>query len=599
VFAYLNEALKACDQAIWNQTTLPPACRTLGNVLQALGRFEEAMDWQARSVQPQPDRAELLASLGKLYAQQACWTEAIATYQQVLNLQPDHAAACWSLSNIYTHLQQPTEALRYRQRSLELKAEWATAQNYFSLGQGLDQQERWQEATVAYRQAIELSPGFAWSYHHLGVALLQQGDYSQSAAVFRHAIALNPSFAWTYYHLAVALLHQREWQAVIEVTLVATQLAPDLTELYPLLGQAIHQQWQQQEPSLDSIKLIQHYHSDFSIKLKNNNVVNYFAESKNNSADNQSNGETDKNLTQFYLQTGDALMQQKQFDGAIVFYHLATLEAAVLENGESKNDHIATVEPNLKTKLSQALIAKAQRLEAIETHRQRLEQAPRSFQTYTQLVNLLTEQGDWQEAIVLNQQSSVLQGWAEAAAKQYEFTWDWFSHQIADWQKYLEPLAGKSGLNVLEVGSFEGRSTCWLLDQVLTATDSQITCVDRYFQARFNLNIDRTGAKAKVSKRQGHPLDLLPMLPANAYDLIHLDAGSLVEQVQQHVLLCWERLKPGGMLVIDDYQLQTTHAAQFNLKLAIDQALSSIQPEAKIVHQSYQLIIRKIVCSSC
>lgn len=564
------------------------------------------MDWQARSAQPQPDRAELLASLGKLYAQQACWTEAIAAYQQVLTLQPDHAAACWSLSNIYAHLDQPTEALQYRQRSLELKSEWATAQNYFSLGQVLDQQERWQDATVAYRQAIERSPDFSWSYHHLGVALLQQGDHSESVAVFQRAIDLNPDFAWSYYHLAVALSYRQEWQAVIAVALPAIWLAQDLTEIYPLLGQAIRQQWRQQDKDTDLNELIQNYQRTFSFALKK-----YFKETKNNDLDNSLKKETDNNLdncidnragkyvAQFYQQTGDALMHQKQFDGAIVFYHLAAFESAVWDAAEPR-DEARTVEINreikLETKLNQALVAKAQRIKAIETHRQHLEQSPHSFQTYTQLVNLLTEQGDWQEAITLNQQINGLHGWAEAAAKHYEFTWDWFSHQIPDWQKYLKPLMGQPGLNALEVGSFEGRSTCWLLDQVLTAADSQITCIDHYFQTRFNLNIDRTGVKTKVIKHQGHPLDLLPMLTAGAYDLIHLDAGSLIEQVQQHIVFCWTCLKPGGMLVIDDYQLQTTHPTQFNLKSAIDQALSTVQPETKIVHQAYQLIVRKIVC---
>lgn len=662
MFAYLTEAIRACDQSIEDKTALAMACRTLGNVLQALGRFEEAMDWQARSATPQPDRAELLASLGKLYAQQNCWNEAIAAYQQALRLQPDHAASCWSLANIYARLKQPAEELKYRQQSLKLKTEWATSQNYlslgnlfvaqdwleaavttyrsalqaepnlvtaqhnlavalfrqgdleasvaaytralelhpnhsesyFGLGQALEQQERWQESMTAYRraidldprfanavyalaallfkqrqweeairayqQAIELVPNFAWSYHHLGVALSQQGQHSAAIVALRQAINLNPSFPWTYYHLATALSHQQQWEELIGVALNVIHLTPDLIEIYPLLGRAVRQQLQQQGLNQFIQRFTQHHQNISPVKLKST-------------------------LAQFYQLIGDKLMQQQQFDGAILFYHLATLEA-------TEKDNIPTIE----SKLNQAQVGKEQNIAAIESHRQRLAQAPHLPHFYTPLVNLLSKQGDWQEAIALNQQADALRGWTQAIEKQYEFTWDWFSHQIADWQKHLKPLFNQAGLNVLEIGSFEGRSTCWLLDHILTAPDSQITCINFSEQERFSLNIARSGAETKVIQHQGHPLDLLPTLPVCYYDLIHLDGGSLVEQMQHHVVLCWERLSPGGIFIIDDYQLQATSSTPDNLKSAIDQVLSTLKTNAEVIHKSYQIIIRKSVC---
>lgn len=657
MFAYLNEAIRACNQALWNPADLTVACRTLGHVLQALGRFEEAMDWQARSVQPQIDRAELLAGLGKLYAQQECWDEAIATYQQALSLQPDHATSCWSLANIYAHLNRPTEELKYRQQSLKLRADWATSHNYlslgnqfvaqnwleeavatyrsalqiepslvdaqhnlavvlshqgdldaataayhsvlelnpahsesyFGLGKALEQQGNWQEAITAYRQAIELNPdfvgavyalaallftqgrsdeaigvyqqaiellpNFAWSYHHLGVAQLQEGQHDEAITALRHAIDFNPDFPWTYYHLATALSQRQQWEEVILTAFAAIQLQPNLTEIYSLLGQAVRHQLQRQDLS----ELIQQYQQTPPVALEHHQP-------------------------QFYRQVGDVLMQQRQFDGAMLVYRLAVL----LSHDSSE----------LETKFNQSLVAKEQCLKTIANHRQHLTQTPHLPQAYIQLSNLLAEQGDWTESITLNQQVNQLQGWTKAAEQQYEFTWNWFSYHIPNWQLYLKPLVGQSGLKVLEVGSFEGHSTCWLLDHVLTMPDSQMTCIDFYFQERFNRNIDRTGARTKVMKRQGHPLELLQTLPVNSYDLIHLDGGGVSEQVQQHVVLCWQRLKPGGILVIDDYHLQDANHAKFTLKSAIDQALSTIQTEVEVIRRAYQLIIRKTIDAS-
>src|SRR5947209_18253353 len=64
----------------------------------------------------------------------------------------------------------------------------------------------------------------------------------------------------------------------------------------------------------------------------------------------------------------------------------------------------------------------------------------------------------------------------------YKFTYDFFSDNIGQWQKDLGRFAGCPDLAFLEIGSFEGKSTCWLLQNILTHETSRITCVD-VFQA--------------------------------------------------------------------------------------------------------------------
>ena len=54
----------------------------------------------------------------------------------------------------------------------------------------------------------------------------------------------------------------------------------------------------------------------------------------------------------------------------------------------------------------------------------------------------------------------------------YRLSQDWVARNSGTWQRVLEPLAGKPGLQLLEVGSFEGASTIWFLDHILTAPDA-------------------------------------------------------------------------------------------------------------------------------
>src|SRR5262245_40452971 len=54
------------------------------------------------------------------------------------------------------------------------------------------------------------------------------------------------------------------------------------------------------------------------------------------------------------------------------------------------------------------------------------------------------------------------------------FTVDWHSHNISHWRRILERYRGQVGVRVLEIGSYEGRSTVWLLENILTHETAHI-----------------------------------------------------------------------------------------------------------------------------
>ena len=63
--------------------------------------------------------------------------------------------------------------------------------------------------------------------------------------------------------------------------------------------------------------------------------------------------------------------------------------------------------------------------------------------------------------------------------KEKVFNADWFTKNIPNWQKYLAHLKGVEA-NALEIGCWEGQSTVWLLENILTHENSTITCVDNF-----------------------------------------------------------------------------------------------------------------------
>jgi predicted O-methyltransferase YrrM len=130
------------------------------------------------------------------------------------------------------------------------------------------------------------------------------------------------------------------------------------------------------------------------------------------------------------------------------------------------------------------------------------------------------------------------------------FSYDWFSTRIPQWERQVAGrFAGKPGLRFLEIGSFEGRSACWLLQNVLTDPSVRLTCVDPF-----------------------------------AVDA----AGGLGDLVQ-----AWDLLKDGGLLVIDDYVWKATRDPLTTPRPAIDAFMSIFYGQYLLMERSYQVTLLK------
>src|SRR6476660_10129377 len=65
----------------------------------------------------------------------------------------------------------------------------------------------------------------------------------------------------------------------------------------------------------------------------------------------------------------------------------------------------------------------------------------------------------------------------KAYNKQYTFTVNTFTDKISAWTKLLSEFKGKPGINYLEIGTFEGRSALWMLENILTHPTATLTMI--------------------------------------------------------------------------------------------------------------------------
>ena len=64
------------------------------------------------------------------------------------------------------------------------------------------------------------------------------------------------------------------------------------------------------------------------------------------------------------------------------------------------------------------------------------------------------------------------------------FTADWFSNGLVNFN-FVKEHAEQKLSSILEIGSHEGRATCWMLENLL-AEDGTMTCIDPFGNTPLN-----------------------------------------------------------------------------------------------------------------
>lgn len=148
-------------------------------------------------------------------------------------------------------------------------------------------------------------------------------------------------------------------------------------------------------------------------------------------------------------------------------------------------------------------------------------------------------------------------------ARENDFKHDWFTANVPYWLDIFQEQGLRDRpIRALEIGSFEGLSACFTLQQLPQA---HLTCVDTWdgsdeltalafdsVEQAFDRHVEPW--RERVTKRKSPSLRYLANLDAaEKFDLIYVDGSHHADDVMVDALLAFEHLKVGGVMILDDY----------------------------------------------
>lgn len=197
----------------------------------------------------------------------------------------------------------------------------------------------------------------------------------------------------------------------------------------------------------------------------------------------------------------------------------------------------------------------------------------------------------------------------------YEFTTNWFTGNIPNWTRAFNEHVGPTP-RVLEVGSFEGLSTCWLIERLSKHHGGgEIFSVDPWVGNDFRTQtFDMSGVEKLFHSNVGQAqsrfpnvtvhqmkefskdaLSLLMLEHAGSFDMIYVDGDHTAKAALTDLVLSHYLCKEGGLIIVDDYLWDYEGSIMMSPKPGVDAYTTIFADEVYQLrnYSAYQVFLKK------
>lgn len=179
------------------------ALNSLGMILKAEGRLDEAVEVYGRSIAVCADDHMVQNNLGVALKAQGRFEEAVASYKTAISLAPEDGTAWFNLGIAYKAQGDLDAAIAAYRSAAKLEPDHP--KTHYNLGLALKARDRLDEAAAALRTATRLKPDYYQAWNSLGLAERDRKRLHEAVSAFEAAIAANPRYRFAHINKIEAL----------------------------------------------------------------------------------------------------------------------------------------------------------------------------------------------------------------------------------------------------------------------------------------------------------------------------------------------------------------------------------------------------------
>jgi tetratricopeptide (TPR) repeat protein len=169
-----------------------------GNVLEKLGKHEEAMRSYDNAVEIQPEYYNAWNNKGNVLHKLGNYEEAIKCFDNVIEIKPDVSEAWNSKGNILDKLGKHEEAIQCYDKAIEIKPDLYEA--WYYKGITLATVGKHEEAIQCYDKVIEIKPDLYEAWNNKGITFAIVGKHEEAVKCFDKVIEIKPEYFEAWYN---------------------------------------------------------------------------------------------------------------------------------------------------------------------------------------------------------------------------------------------------------------------------------------------------------------------------------------------------------------------------------------------------------------